>query len=144
MEGQLPDAVPEFTAYVMRRAMAVAITNRRAAAVTAGDQAGPFLFNLVRDASLGVAKELGGAKLVRSNQVSAARTKGSASNLSYILGCYGPDWIIGRLGVMELLMANQGDTALVADQTWIRAIQHIDAGPRHAASFVFCDQLIVA
>jgi hypothetical protein len=28
--------------------------------------------------------------------------------------------------------------------TYLRGIQHIDAGPRHAASFVLCDQLLVA
>jgi hypothetical protein len=30
-----------------------------------------------------------------------------------------------------------------AAKTILRGIQHIDAGPRHQASFVFCDQLIV-
>ena len=35
------------------------------------------------------------------------------------------------------------DTALQNDQTVLRGIQHIDAGPRQAASFVFCDQLVV-
>jgi hypothetical protein len=27
--------------------------------------------------------------------------------------------------------------------TFLRGIQHIDAGPRHQASFVLCDQLVV-
>ena len=36
------------------------------------------------------------------------------------------------------------DTAIVNDQTYLRGIQHVDAGPRHAASFVLCDTLLVA
>ena len=48
------------------------------------------------------------------------------------------------MGVMEFLASGLGDTALQNDQTYLRGIQHIDAGPRHAASFVLCDQLVVA
>ena len=72
------------------------------------------------------------------------RTKGAASNLTYILLGYFPDWIVARLGVMEFLACGLGDTALQNDQTYLRGIQHIDAGPRNAASFVLCDQLVVA
>jgi hypothetical protein len=57
---------------------------------------------------------------------------------------YVPDWIIARLGVMEFLASGMGDTALQNDQTYLRGIQHIDAGPRNQASFVLCDQLNVA
>ena len=41
------------------------------------------------------------------------------------------------------LQTCHGDTALQNDMTYLRGIQHIDAGPRHQASFVICDQLIV-
>ena len=54
-----------------------------------------------------------------------------------------PDWIVARLGVMEFLASGLGDSALQNDQTYLRGIQHIDAGPRNAASFVLCDQLVV-
>ncbi len=57
---------------------------------------------------------------------------------------YFPDWIVARMGVMEFLASGLGDTALQNDMTYLRGIQHIDAGPRHAASFVLCDQLLVA
>ena len=57
---------------------------------------------------------------------------------------YFPDWIVARLGVMEFLASGLGDTAIVNDQTYLRGIQHIDAGPRHAASFVLCDTLVIA
>ena len=53
-----------------------------------------------------------------------------------------PDWLVARLGVMEFLAGNQGDTALQNDMTYLRGIQHIDAGPRNPASFVWCDQLV--
>lgn len=48
------------------------------------------------------------------------------------------------MGVMEFLASGLGDTALQNDQTFLRGIQHIDAGPRQAASFVLCDQLLQA
>lgn len=48
------------------------------------------------------------------------------------------------MGVMEFLASGHGDTALANDQTFLRGIQHLDAGPRHQASFVLCDQLLVA
>ena len=48
------------------------------------------------------------------------------------------------MGVMEFLASGHGDTALQNDQTFLRGIQHIDAGPRQPTSFVMCDQLVVA
>jgi hypothetical protein len=115
--------------------------NRRADAVTASDGKGPFLF---RDTTVAAPPvELYGTKVVRSSQVSGARVKGSGTNLSYILLGYFPDWIVARMGVMEFLASGLGDTALQNDMTYLRGIQHIDAGPRQQASFVLCDQLIV-
>lgn len=55
-----------------------------------------------------------------------------------------PDWIVARLGVMEFLASGHGDTAMTNDMTYLRGIQHIDAGPRNPASFVLCDQLLQA
>jgi hypothetical protein len=55
-----------------------------------------------------------------------------------------PDWIVARLGVMEFLASGLGDSALQNDQTYLRGIQHVDAGPRNPASFVLCDQLVIA
>jgi HK97 family phage major capsid protein len=111
--------------------------------VSAADSAGPFLFHPSRSAADAPPQELYGTKVVRSSQVSNTRTKGSGVDLTYILLGYFPDWIVARLGVMEFLASGFGDTALVNDQTWLRGIQHVDAGPRHAASFVLCDQLVV-
>jgi HK97 family phage major capsid protein len=144
MEALLPDAVEAPTAWVMRKAMFAALVNRRADAVSAADGKGPFLFRDTRSLGADRPSELFGTKVVRSAQVAANRTKGSASNLTYILLGHFPDWIIARLGVMEFLASGHGDTAIQNDQTFLRGIQHIDAGPRNEASFVFCDDLVVA
>ena len=143
MESKLPDAVDAPTAWVMRKGMFAALMNRRADAVTAADGKGPFVFRPTRAASDGPPAELFGTRVVRSAQVSATRTKGAGTNLTYVLLGYFPDWVVARMGVMEFLASGHGDTALQNDMTFLRGIQHIDAGPRHQASFVLCDQLIV-
>jgi HK97 family phage major capsid protein len=144
MEGKLPDAVPAPTAWLMRRSFFGTLMNRRADAVSAADSKGPFLFHPSRSAADAPPSELYGTRVVRSAQVSATRAKGAASNLTYVVLGYFPDWIVARAGVMEFLASGLGDTALQYDQTWLRGIQHLDAGPRHAASFVLCDQLVQA
>jgi HK97 family phage major capsid protein len=143
MEGKLPDAVATPTAWLMRKTMYAALMNRRADAVSAADQKGAFLFHPARGAADSPPAELYGTKVVRTSQISNTRTKGASSNLTYIILGYFPDWIVSRLGVMEFLASGLGDSALQNDQTYLRGIQHIDAGPRNAASFVLCDQLVV-
>ena len=143
MEGKLPDAVSAPTAWLMRKTMHAALMNRRADAVSAADGKGSFLFHPTRQAADAPPTELYGTKVVRTAQISTARVKGASSNLTYIVLGYFPDWIVSRLGVMEFLASGLGDTALQNDQTYLRGIQHIDAGPRNAASFVLCDQLVV-
>jgi HK97 family phage major capsid protein len=118
--------------------------NRRADAVSNDDGHGSFLFQPARAPAQAPAAELYGAKVARSSQISQTRSKGSSSNLTYVLLGYFPDWIVARLGVMEFLASGLGDTALQNDQTYLRGIQHVDAGPRHPASFVLCDQLVQA
>ena len=143
MESKLPDAVDAPTAWVMRKAMYAAILNRRSDAVTASDGRGPFLLRGAEQGPMPPAGELYGTRVVRSAQVSSTRVKGSGTNLTYVLLGYFPDWVVARMGVMEFLASGLGDTALQNDQTVLRGIQHIDAGPRQPASFVLCDQLIV-
>ncbi len=145
MEGKLPDAVVAPTAWLFRKNFYSVLMNRRSDAVTGGDQKGPFLFFRSRaSAAEPPPMELYGTKVIRSAQVSNTRVKGSGTNLTYVLLGYFPDWIVARMAVMEFLASGLGDTALQNDQTYLRGIQHLDAGPRHAASFVICDQLLVA
>ena len=61
----------------------------------------------------------------------AMRTLKRGQQLARDVWC-STDWIVARLGVMEFLASGLGDTAIVNDQTYLRGIQHIDAGPRHA------------
>jgi HK97 family phage major capsid protein len=144
MESKLPDAVDAPTAWIIRKPMYAALMNRRADSVSANDGKGGFLFRAPQTSTGGPPAELFGTRVVRSSQISNTRAKGSASNLTYVLLGYFPDWIVARMGVMEFLASGHGDTALQNDQTYLRGIQHIDAGPRHPASFVLCDQLVVA
>ena len=144
MEAKLPDAIDAPSAWVMRKPMFAAIMNRRTDSINEDDARGPFVFRPNRAIFDGPPSNLFGTPVVRSSQVSATRTKGSATNLTYMLLGYFPDWIVARMGVMEFLASGHGDTALQNDQTFLRGIQHIDAGPRQPTSFVMCDQLVVA
>src|SRR5262245_36641992 len=144
MEGKLPDAVSTPTSWLMRKTMYADLRNHRAYAVVPAAGKAAFLFHPTRRASDAPPTELYGTKVVRSAQVSNTRIKGSGTNLTYILLGYFPDWIVARLGVMEFLASGLGDTAFQNDQTYLRGIQHIEAGARHGPSFVLCDQLLVA
>ena len=92
MESKLPDAVDAPTAWLFRKAMFAALMNRRADAVSAADGKGPFVFRPTRSVGENRPTELFGTKVVRTSQVSATRTKGAASNLTYALLGYFPDW----------------------------------------------------
>jgi HK97 family phage major capsid protein len=141
MVEALPDAVPEPTAWIMRKQMWQAIKNFRADSITTGDAAGQFLFSQMRTLEEKMTEYLVGYKVVRSSQVSTTRSKGGSATNTYVVTGYFPDWITARFGVMEFLATQLGDTAFQNDQTWLRAIQLLDAGPRHAASFVLMDTL---
>src|SRR5262249_34307006 len=75
-EGRLPGAVAAPTAWVFRKIFSSILMNRRAAAASAGDKAGPFLFFRERaSAAEPPPMELYGTKVVRSAQVSNTRVK---------------------------------------------------------------------
>lgn len=143
MISKLPDEVNP-TAYVMRRALFGALSTRRADAVTAADGKGPFVFNLIRQMGDGMPAQINGVKAVLSSQIAANEVKGSGNTLTSVLAGDFRDWIIGRFGVMEFEANPWGDTAFNNYQVKMRAVQFVDAGARHAASFVRCSQLLVA
>ena len=116
MEAQLPDGVDAPTAWVMRKAMFAALMNRRAAAVSSGDGEGSFVFRAGRSPATAPPMDLYGTKVVRSSQVSATRTKGSGTDLSYVLLGYFPDWIVR--GPPE--SPNTLDFQAVFGSAWIR------------------------
>jgi HK97 family phage major capsid protein len=140
MEAKLPDTAGEPTAWIMRRQLFAKIRNRRASAAVTTDGQGPFLANITRDLGDRIPLQWDGTKVVRTSQVSA--TRGSGSNTYALLGHF-PDWIIARFGALEFLSSMVGDTQMTNDQTRLRCIQHIDAGARHASSFVFADDIAI-
>ena len=141
MEALLPDTAGEPTAWIMRRQLFAKLRNRRADSVTVTDGAGPFLANLTRSLSERLPYQWDGTKVIRSSQVSATRGNGSQT---YALLGYFPDWLIGRFGALEFLSSQVGDTQMLNDQFRLRALQHVDAGARHASSFVFADAITIS
>lgn len=128
--------------WVMRYRMWTNLQNRRAAAASSGDGEGPWLFRTNRDdIRSGIAGSLSGHPVVTSNQVSDSRSKGSSSDLSYILGGVFEHFLIGRVGALEFATTTSGDTAFQNDQTWLRVIQHMDAAPRYEDAFVLVDDI---
>lgn len=138
MNAKLPDQV-EGTAWVMRPELWEKVYNRRADGVMPGDSKGLFVFNFPRDLGAAGPTQFNGKKVVKSRQVSGTRGTGAQT---YILTGYFPDWIIARLGVFEFMVDPY--TQLAQYQTVIQAVQFIDAGPRHAASFVIADEVDIA
>lgn len=128
--------------WVMRPKMFNNLRNRRTAPHTAGTYDGEWLFPMNRaDMTKGTPAMLDGYPIVKSSQVANTRTKGSATDLTYILAGIWRHYIIGRVGVAEFATTSQGDTPFQTDQTWVRFIQHMDAAPRYENAFVFCDQI---
>lgn len=146
MIAVLPDEVQESDnlKFVGRNDFWAAISNRRADAVTAGDGKGQFVFNTYeRGTDYKPVKKLNGYQYIGSSQVSNSRTKGSATNLTYLLAGDFTHWVIGRLPVAEFLPNALADSNYSTDTTSLRMIQYYDAGPRNASAFVLCDQLQV-
>lgn len=138
------EANAEFEAFIMRPKTLYRYYQLRADSVGQGDAAGPFLFNLIREAGEGAAVPmLGGYPVVKSTQVSQVRAKGSATNLTYILGGAISNILIGMFGAIEFAATTLGDTAFTYDQTWVRAILSADVAVRIPSSLVWMDGLIV-
>lgn len=128
--------------WVMRSRMWTNILNRRAAAHEAATLDGPWLFAVNRnDITAGRPAMWDGHSVVHSNQISNTRTKGSGTDLTYLLGGVFEHFLIGRVGVLEFATTTSGDTAFVNDQTWLRVIQHMDAAPRYEDAFVLIDDI---
>lgn len=143
MMALLPDPVQNQTGrkWAMRNDLFARIRNRRADAAAVADGKGPYLFDITRSATDKGVEELRGYDVVRSSQVAKTETKGSATDLTSVVHGLWSDWIIARFGVMEFLSTNTSDTAITNDLVVLRGIQYLDAGARHAASFVRCKQL---
>ncbi len=150
MIAKVEEQNAQFKSFLMRPLLYAAIANRRSDAVVANDAKGPFVFNMFRelntnmDYSRTTPGNLYGNPVYKSTQISGSRTKGSSSNLSYILGGDFSDYMIALSGAIEFQISTQGDTPFTTDQTWYRGIMYCDGAPRHEASFVICDNLNIA
>lgn len=138
-----------FKAFIMRPMLWATLFNRRADAVSGGDAAGPFLFNITRDIGMDVGADklkvgnLMGYSVFKSTQLSKVRTRGTGTtNNTYVLGGDFNDYIIGMGPALEFALNTQGDTPFVNDQTWFRGIMYYDGAPRHEASFALLDNLL--
>ena len=141
MSQILPDPVQQMPkTYIIPTALSQFIMSRRADAVTAADQAGPFVFQINRDPQSGLPNGCYGNGLVTSYNVPQNRVKSSGTNLTLILCGAFRDWIIGRSGVVEFDSNPYTNFANV--QTQLRTIEYVDAGPRHLASFCYIDTLL--
>lgn len=129
--------------WIMRPDMWLGITETATDAVVPGDAAGPYLFHMLREFSADFGENLRQRKVVTSNQVSAARTKGSASDLTYILGVDGAEILVGMHGAMVLDANPYETTAYTSNQTLLRAILFGDVQVRRGAGVVLMDDLIV-
>jgi HK97 family phage major capsid protein len=127
--------------FVMRERLWRHLLNARAATHTTGVHDGQFLDVTRQDVSKGLPDMFVGKPVVLSNQISNARSKGQSSDLTYVLCGLWAHWLIARMGVLEFATNTQGDTPFTTDQTWVRAIQHVDAGPRYENAFVLYDEI---
>lgn len=137
MIAVIEESNAEFEGFIMRPKTLYKYYQLRADSVAQGDQQGPFLFNLIREAGDGTPPLLGGYPVTKSTQVSQVQSKGSASNLTYILGGMWSDMLIGMFGAIEFAGTTLGDTPFQNDQTWVRGILSADVALRHSAGFCY-------
>lgn len=141
MVAGIEEVNAEMEGFIMRPKTLYKYYQIRADAIAQGDKQGMFLFNLIREPSDGMNKPmLAGFPVTKSTQVSQVRSKGSASNLTYIIGGMWSDFLIGMFGAMEFAASTHGD-AFLNDQSWLRGILTADTAVRHAAAFVWQDNL---
>ena len=141
MVAAVEESNAEFESFVMRPKTLFKYYQLRFDAVAQGDAAGGFLFNLVREPGADTPATLAGYPAIKSTQVSQSRSKGTSSNLTYILGGMFSDVLIGMFGAIEFAATTMGDTAFTNDQTWVRGILSADIQLRHESAFVLMDNL---
>lgn len=133
--------VENFEGWIMRPKTLYKYFQLRWDSVAQGDAAGGFLFSLIREAGEGFKPMLGGAPVTRSTQVSQNRAKGTAANLTYILGGQWSQVLIGMFGAIEFSATQSGDTSFRNDQTWVKGILSADVQVRQEAALVLMDNL---
>jgi HK97 family phage major capsid protein len=119
--------------------------NRRADAVTGGDQAGPYLFGAIANEGTlgGIKTSLGGYRFIKSTMIPSNRVKGgSGATLTMVVAGEWSEHIIGRHGVLDVAMSQHHNTNFKEDLTSWRFIEYVDAAPRRPNAFVICDDVL--
>lgn len=137
---EAPDPVGP-TSWIMRPLMFAGLANARADQ-GGGAGTGAFMFPITRGELGGaIRKELAGLPVFVSTQVSKTHTKGSGTNLTYVVCGNFNNAIVARVAVMELQVSTEA--GFIADATWLRSIIRVDFGLAHPESFCVTDQLVI-
>ena len=96
-----------------------------------------------RRAQDGSVAKLASYDAIKSTQISQSRAKGTATNLTYILGGMFSDVLIGMFGAIEFAANTMGEGAFLNDQTLVRGILSTDIQVRHEIAFALLDNLDV-
>ena len=110
----------------------------------ANDSLGPFVFSALTQMVGGgrPQKSLNGYPVICSTQIPADRVESSATTLTLLLGGVGPEWIIARAGVAEIVVTNSDASKFQTRLSTMRGTVYMDAGPRHEESFGMIDVLL--
>jgi HK97 family phage major capsid protein len=131
MVAAIEESNATFEGWIMRPKTLYKYYQLRGDAVAQGDNAGLFLFDVLRDAGDQMRPALAGYPVTKSTQVSQYITKGTNNGCTYILGGMFSDVLIGMFGAIEFAATSVGDTAFINDQTWVRGILSADVAVRH-------------
>ena len=97
-----------------------------------GDGKGGYVMLPMTDPVL---KERLGYSFETSNQIPTNLTKGSGTSLSEVYFGNWEELLIGQWGAMQIMASQETSDAFEKNQTWVRILQDVDIGVRHAQSF---------
>ena len=101
-----------------------------------GDGKGAYVMMPMTDAVL---KEKLGYAFETSNQIPTNLSKGSGTSLSEVYFGNWEELLIGSWGAMQIMASQETSDAFEKNQTWVRILQDVDIGVRHAQSFCLCN-----
>ena len=97
-----------------------------------GDGKGAYVMMPMTDPVL---KERLGYAFETTNQIPTNLTKGSGTSLSEVYFGNWEELLIGSWGAMQIMASQETSDAFEKNQTWVRILQDVDIGVRHAQSF---------
>lgn len=97
-----------------------------------GDGKGAYVMMPMTDAVL---KERLGFAFETTNQIPTNLTKASGTSLSEVYFGNWEELLIANWGAMQIMASQETSDAFEKNQTWVRILQDVDIGVRHAQSF---------